>query len=194
MTDNASTSKGDIPPCFPQALASQALTHIVAHSLRSAGFTTASERALQTLAAALELYIGELGRRSAGNAQVCGRRVAGWDDVLAVLRDFSAVGEVTDVRRMVEREMTTANGGIRKQGGVGEVLRARARRWREVDGKIGMEVGEEEAEEFLVAEEEKRRAAARKRAGGMLGRMEIESTRERVEKGHVKGLGALRGE
>ncbi|GHJ89395.1 hypothetical protein NliqN6_5797 [Naganishia liquefaciens] len=179
------------PICRPQVLASQALTHIVAHHLRAAGFTTASERALQTLTRALEVYIGEMGRQSVESAQVCGRRVGGWEDVLGVLRDFCAVGEVDDVSRMVEREMG-AKAGVR-QGGVGAVLGARARRWRETRGKIGLEMSEEAAEEWLDDEEERRRAAVRRRSG--LGPMDVDDgvrREERAERGHVKGLAPLR--
>lgn len=193
-TTAAPPTKSDAPTCRPQALASQALTHIVAHHLRAAGFTTASERALQTLTRALEVYIGEMGRRSVESAHVCGRRVGGWDDVLVVLRDFSGVGEVADVRRMVEREMSGGKQGTR-QGGVGAVLGARGRRWRETRGKIGLDMSEEAAEEWLDDEEDRRRAALRRRSGGMLSRMDVPSRREdRAERGHVKGLAPLRGE
>ena len=184
-----------LPTCRPQALASQALSHTVAHHLRAAGFSSASERALHTLTSAVEMYIGEMGRRSVERAHVCARRVAAWDDVLGVFRDFSGVGEVTDVRRMVEREMNTGKQGTRQAGGVGAILGARARRWRETRGKIRLDMSEEAAEEWLDDEEDRRRAALRKRSGGMLGRMDVPSRREdRAERGHVKGLAPLRGQ
>ncbi|KAJ9090678.1 hypothetical protein QFC20_007856 [Naganishia adeliensis] len=195
----------DAPCSLPQALASQALTHIVAHSLRSAGFTSSSTRALQTLSAALELYLSQLASESVSNAQdACGRRVPGWEDVLAVLQDFSGLGDVPDVKRMVEKEIAVTNGriglaGRQQQAGLSHILQSRARRWRETNGKIGLEMNEDDAEGWLERDEEERRRkqAARATESEMLSRLpglEVAPRREarERERGHVKGLAALR--
>jgi hypothetical protein len=200
MTD----SSPDAPCSLPQALASQALTHIVAHSLRSAGFTSSSTRALQTLSAALELYLSHLAAESVSNAQdACGRRVPGWEDVLAVLQDFSGIGDVPDVKRMVEKEIAVTNSrtgitGRQQQSGLGNILQSRARRWRETDGRVGLEMNEDDAEDWLERDEEERRRRQAAKSGGMLGRLpglEVPPRREgrERERGHVKGLAAVRG-
>jgi hypothetical protein len=134
--------------------------------------------------------------------------VPGWEDVLAVLQDFSGLGNVPDVKRMVEKEIAVMNGRIgvagrqpQQQVGLGSILQSRARRWRETNGKIGLEMNEDDAEDWLERDEEERRRkqAARAAGSGMLSRLpglEVAPRREarERERGHVKGLAALRGE
>ncbi|KAJ9095341.1 hypothetical protein QFC21_005707 [Naganishia friedmannii] len=211
------TSNHPPPTSLPHALSTSALTHVIAHSLRSAGFTTSSTTALHTLSSALELYLSQLATLVVSQAQdVAGRRTVGWDDVLGVLEGESVgMGDASDVKRLVEREIaassasastvisrTTASGTA---GGVEKVLLGRARRYRATGGKIALEMNEDDAEDWFEMQEEQHRrrsVAAATGMGGegggmMLSRMsgiagEVGNGRNHVERGRIKGLDPLR--
>lgn len=173
------TSNHPPPTSLPHALSTTSLTHIIAHSLRSAGFTTTTTTALHTLSSALELYLVHLATLTVSQAQdVAGRRTVGWDDVLGVLAgEGVGIGDASDVKRLVEREIaasassghvtTTAAAAISRTTGVGlgtggaaveRVVVGRARRYRATGGKIPLKMNEDEAEEWFEAQEARRRA------------------------------------
>ncbi|KAJ9119285.1 hypothetical protein QFC24_005756 [Naganishia onofrii] len=181
------TSNLPPPTSLPHALSTTSLSHIIAHSLRSAGFTTTTTTALHTLSSALELYLVHLATLAVSQAQdVAGRRTVGWDDVLGVLAgEGVGIGDASDVKRLVEREIaasassghvtTAAAAAILRTTGVGlgtggaaveRVVVGRARRYRATGGKIPLEMNEDEAEEWFEVQEARRRAVVIGGGGG----------------------------
>ncbi|KAJ9111271.1 hypothetical protein QFC22_006571 [Naganishia vaughanmartiniae] len=211
------TSNHQPPTSLPRALSTASLTHVIAHSLRTAGFTTSSQTALLTLSAALELYLSQLATLVVSQAQdVAGRRTVGWDDVLGVLEgEGVGMGDPSDVKRLVEREIAASSSALPSSatisrtlggpsgGGVERTLLGRARRYRATGGKIPVEMNEDDTEDWFAREEERRRRGAAALSGAgegggmMLSRMsgisgDVGIGRNHVERGRIKGLQPLR--